>query len=83
GEELGIIEKSGAWYSYDGKKLGQGKEKVRDLLKNDPALCEEIEGKIRSMKGIHLKCCESTDDEAPEMPEDMADDVPPVDDVEL
>ena len=83
GEELGIIEKSGAWYSYDGKKLGQGKEKVRDLLKNDPALCEEIEGKIRSMKGIHLKCCESTDDEAPEMPEDMADEVPPVDDVEL
>ena len=83
GEQLGIIEKSGAWYSYEGRKLGQGKEKVRDLLKNDTALCEEIEGKIRSMKGIHLTCCEDPDDEAPEMPEGMDDEVPPVEQVEL
>lgn len=46
GEELGIIKKSGAWYSYKDIKLGQGKEKARERLKNDKALAEEIKQKI-------------------------------------
>ncbi|NPA12711.1 MAG: recombinase RecA [Aquificae bacterium] len=47
GEELGIIQKSGAWYSYGSIKLGQGKEKARLFLKENPQIREEIEQKIR------------------------------------
>lgn len=47
GVKLGFIEKSGAWYSYGGNKIGQGKENVRTYLKDNPAVAEEIEAKIR------------------------------------
>ncbi|WP_295480963.1 recombinase RecA [Sutterella sp.] len=63
GTELNVIEKSGAWYSYNGQKLGQGKEKVRDLLKENQALQDEIERKIRELKGVHLSSITSVDDE--------------------
>jgi recombination protein RecA len=43
-----IIEKSGAWFSYNGEKMGQGRENVKDYLKNNPNLCKEIEAKVRS-----------------------------------
>ena len=45
--EAGIIEKSGAWYSYNGEKLGQGRENVKELLKNNSKLCDEISKKVR------------------------------------
>ena len=45
--ELGIVEKSGAWYSYKGEKIGQGKENVKLLLRSKPELKEELEGLIR------------------------------------
>ena len=45
--EVGIIEKTGAWYSYNGDKLGQGKENVKELLKTNKALKEELEAKVR------------------------------------
>ena len=45
--ELGIIEKSGAWYAYNGEKIGQGKENVKQLLKSKPEFKEELEAKIR------------------------------------
>ena len=44
-----IVEKSGAWYSYKGQKIGQGKENVRTFLKENPAIADEIEAKIRSL----------------------------------
>lgn len=44
-----IIEKSGAWYSYNGQKIGQGKENVRIFLKENPAIADEIEAKIRGL----------------------------------
>lgn len=47
GVTLGIIEKSGSWFSYNGERLAQGKDNVRNLLVEDPALAEEIECKIR------------------------------------
>lgn len=47
GIKLGIIDKSGSWLSYNGERLGQGKDKVRDLITEDKALAEEIEAKIR------------------------------------
>ncbi|MDD2377229.1 MAG: recombinase RecA [Bacilli bacterium] len=45
--ELSILDKSGAWYSYKGEKVGQGKENVKELLKNNVKLKEELETKIR------------------------------------
>ena len=48
GVDLDIVDKSGAWFSYDGSRLGQGKENAKQTLKDNPALCAEIEGKIRA-----------------------------------
>ena len=45
--DLDIIEKSGAWFSYNGERLGQGRDKVKALLQENEALCEEIAQKIR------------------------------------
>ena len=53
--EAGIIEKTGAWYSYNGEKLGQGKENVKLLLKDNPELCQEIERKVREYYDINPK----------------------------
>ncbi len=47
--ELGILEKSGAWYYYDGNRIGQGKENARQYIENDPALMAELEEKIKAM----------------------------------
>ena len=46
--ELGILDKSGAWYSYNGEKIGQGKENVKALLKENKKLSQELENKIRN-----------------------------------
>ena len=46
GVEFGIVKKSGSWYSYGGSKLGQGREGVKNLLKDNPELAEEIAAKI-------------------------------------
>ena len=51
----GIIEKSGAWFSYNGEKLGQGKENVKLLLKDNIELCRELEEKTREYYGISMK----------------------------
>ncbi len=45
---MGIIDKSGAWFSYKGEKIGQGKENVKLVFKNNPALFKEIEEKVRN-----------------------------------
>ena len=50
-----IVEKSGAWFAYNGEKLGQGKENVKLLLKENVALRDEIEQKTREFYGINLK----------------------------
>jgi recombination protein RecA len=46
GVERGIIEKSGAWYSYSGTRIGQGRENVKEFFRNNPSVAGEIEGKI-------------------------------------
>ena len=48
GVELGIVNKSGSWFSYDTNKLGQGRESVKQLLHDNPELANEIEAKIRA-----------------------------------
>ncbi len=56
--ELGVahklIEKSGAWYSYRGEKIGQGKDNARDYLKEHPDVAREIEGMIRERLGVRM-----------------------------
>jgi recombination protein RecA len=47
GVEMGIVQKSGSWFSYNGDKLGQGREAVKTLLHDNTALADELEGKIR------------------------------------
>jgi recombination protein RecA len=46
GSQSGIIDKSGSWFSYGDTKLGQGRDSVKTLLKDNPELCEELEKKI-------------------------------------
>ena len=53
--DANIIEKSGAWYSYNGEKIGQGRENVKMLFKNTPDLALEIENKVREFYGIGKK----------------------------
>ncbi len=52
GAEHNVIEKLGAWYSYDGERIGQGRESARDLLKANPAIAAEIESKIRQKLAV-------------------------------
>ncbi len=52
GVENGIIEKSGTWFSYKGERLGQGRENVRKLLKQNKELCEKIENDLREKLGL-------------------------------
>ena len=50
--DINIVDKSGAWYSYNGEKIGQGKENVKIFLKENPKITEEIEKKIRDHYGF-------------------------------
>jgi len=52
GVNLGVLEKSGAWYIYNGDRLRQGKDNARDFLKENAALAREIEGRIREKAGV-------------------------------
>ncbi len=52
GVNFKVVEKTGAWYGYNGDRLGQGKDNARDFLKENPALAKEIEQKIREAAGI-------------------------------
>ncbi|HWD17026.1 MAG TPA: recombinase RecA, partial [Casimicrobiaceae bacterium] len=47
-----IVEKSGAWYSYNGDRIGQGKDNAREFLREHPEIAQEIEGKIRDAVGV-------------------------------
>lgn len=58
--EIGIVDKSGAWYSYNGEKIGQGKENAKQFLRDNPTIKEEIENKVRESHGI-LKQDKETD----------------------
>jgi recombination protein RecA len=53
GAEANIIEKSGAWYSYNGQKIGQGRENAKMYLKDNPAMMAEIEEKVKVVLGIN------------------------------
>ena len=52
GVTAGIVEKSGSWFSYDSQRIGQGRENVKNFLKENPEMAQEIEGKIRENAGL-------------------------------
>jgi recombination protein RecA len=52
GVEKKVVEKSGAWYSYQGDRLGQGRDAVRDFLLSNQPLAREIEGKLRDLASL-------------------------------
>lgn len=62
GVEHSIVRKSGAWYTYDGDQLGQGKENSRRFLKDNPDLAAEIEERIKSTLGLGAENQETDDD---------------------
>jgi recombination protein RecA len=70
--EHNIIEKLGAWYSYGGERIGQGRENARDLLKANPAIATEIETKVRAKLATKVapvvNGADVSDDEAEEAP---------------
>jgi recombination protein RecA len=55
GVEKKVVEKSGAWYSYQGERLGQGRDAVRDFLLSNQPLAREIEGKLRDLAGLPVR----------------------------
>lgn len=62
GVDNNIIDKAGAWYSYNGERIGQGKEKVRDFLKENPAIAKDIEMKLREMLLVKPRSRSESDD---------------------
>ena len=52
GVDLGLVKKSGAWYTYDGEQLGQGRENAKQFLLDHPEIMVEISERIRSQLGI-------------------------------
>ena len=61
GVDLNLVGKSGSWYSYQGDKIGQGRDNAREFLKSNPAVLEEIEGRIREIKGVKGKVASAED----------------------
>ncbi len=59
--ENNIIEKLGAWYSYKGERIGQGRENARETLKNNPAMAEEIEAAVRAKLAPHKPHAEAAE----------------------
>lgn len=55
GVEKGIVEKSGAWFSYGGTRIGQGRENAKEYLKNNPQIAKEVYDKIRKACGLETK----------------------------
>ena len=51
----GIVEKSGAWYSYKGERLGQGRENTRMFLKEHPDVFEQVEDEVREKFGLRKR----------------------------
>ena len=47
-----IVDKSGAWYAYNGEKIGQGRDNAREFLRENPQLAAEIENKVREAVGV-------------------------------
>jgi recombination protein RecA len=62
GVKANVVEKSGAWFSYDGQRLGQGRENAKAFLKDNSQVATEIEGKIRQNAGLLIAALQGNDE---------------------
>jgi recombination protein RecA len=67
GVKAGVVEKSGAWFSYDSQRIGQGRENAKIFLRDHPEIAEAIERKIREQAGVVANAMLAASDEAGEM----------------
>jgi recombination protein RecA len=70
GDKAGIVEKSGSWYSYDGQRIGQGRENAKTFLKEHPDVANAIEQKVRENAGILAAALDGSKEEGDEEEED-------------
>jgi len=63
GEKAGVVEKSGSWFSYDGQRIGQGRENAKKYLREHPEVAEAIEKKVRENAGILAKVLDGSKEE--------------------
>ncbi|MDE7188287.1 MAG: DNA recombination/repair protein RecA, partial [Lachnospiraceae bacterium] len=59
--ENNIINKSGAWYAYEGNKIGQGRENAKQYLRDNPAVCTEVERKVRELFNLEADSAEGAE----------------------
>lgn len=64
--ENGIVNKSGAWYAYDGNKIGQGRENAKQFLRDNPEACAKIEAQVRELFGLEADSVKADTDAKPE-----------------
>ena len=63
--DLGFIKKSGAWFTYEGEQLGQGRENVKTFLRENPQLMAEIDERVRAAPGAHRRAGRRAGEPAP------------------
>ena len=66
GVKANVVEKSGAWFSYDSQRIGQGRENAKQFLRDHPEMADAIEVKVREQSGVVANAMLSTLDEAEE-----------------
>jgi recombination protein RecA len=62
GEKAGVVEKSGSWFSYDGQRIGQGRENAKTYLREHPEVAQAIEKKVRENAGILVAVLDGSKD---------------------
>jgi recombination protein RecA len=71
GVEAGMVRKAGAWYTYEGDQLGQGKENARTFLRDNPDLANELEKRILEKLGVGPQVSDEAGEAAPGEPTDI------------
>jgi recombination protein RecA len=66
GEQAGVLEKAGSWYSYKSERISQGKENLKNYMKEHPEFAKEIEEQIRAKSDIKLESANNTESESDE-----------------
>lgn len=67
---IDVVNKSGAWYAYEGNKIGQGRENAKQYLKDNPAVCEEIEKKVRNHFSLNEGGNSAEEEKGTELPKE-------------
>jgi recombination protein RecA len=77
GVQGGLVEKSGAWFSYDGQRIGQGRENAKQFMRDNPEVAAKLEAEIRKKAGVVADAMLAGPDSAEEAADAMLDDTAP------